>query len=42
MKEFDGYINVIKSYGGETSIHPGIVKTKRINMGVQDTKNPTP
>ena len=41
MKDFDDYIKVIDSYRGKTPIHPGLVKSKFTNMGVQDTNNPT-
>ena len=42
MKKFDVYVKVVESYGGKTPIHPGLVKSKLTNMGVQDIKNPTP
>ena len=42
MKKFDVYVKVVESYGGKTPIHPGLVKSKLTNMGVQDTKNLTP
>ena len=42
MKEFEAYIKVIESYGGKNPIHPGIVKSKLTNMGVQDINTPKP
>ena len=42
MEEFDAYIKVIKSYRGRTPIHLGLIRSKIINMEVQDTNNPIP
>ena len=42
MKEFDEYINVIKSYVGETPIHPGLIKSNITKMCVKYTNDPTP
>ena len=42
MKKFDVYVKVVESYGGKKPIHPGLVRSKLTNMGVQDTKNLTP
>ena len=41
VKYFDAYIKVVKSYGGKTPIHRGLVKTKITKTRVQNTNNPT-
>ena len=42
MKEFDTYVKVIDYYGGNTPIHPELVKYNRTNMGLKDINNPKP
>ena len=42
MKGFGEYVKVIEYYGGGTPMYPVLVKSKLLDMEVQETDNPTP
>ena len=42
MKEFNSQVKFIESYEIRSPIHPGQVKSKSIDIGIQDTNIPTP